>query len=258
MNSELEVFNDPDVIVAQTQAGVSSTIFQAAPVTGGAVTSIGGATGGTITINSSAPDGISITPTGLPGTLTLTVVVTNAPTLLSVLGGLDREYSGRVQVFGQDLSMLSDAQLSQLRNERIGFVFQRFYLMPTLTAEENVQLPMAEAGVAWLHLPIADFGVPSGETLAAWPAASVQAREVLAAGGERLDLTESHRALGSMLEAINPVTAALLGGSGGRLEGRYDPERDERVGSPREAPPETFGDVRSGQGPRGHRAPGRG
>jgi len=51
-------------------------------------------------------------------------------------------------------------------------------------------------------------------------------REVLAAGGERLDLTESHRALGSMLDAINPVTAALLGGSGGRLEGLYDPERD--------------------------------
>ncbi|MDO9017925.1 MAG: UvrD-helicase domain-containing protein [Deltaproteobacteria bacterium] len=51
-------------------------------------------------------------------------------------------------------------------------------------------------------------------------------REVLAAGGERLDLTESHRALGSMLDAINPVTAALLGGSGGRLEGLYDPARD--------------------------------
>ena len=93
MNSELEVFNDPDVIVAQTQAGVSSTIFQAAPVTGGAVTSIGGATGGTITISSSAPDGISITPTGLPGTLTLTVVVTNAPTLLSVLGIPQSNYS---------------------------------------------------------------------------------------------------------------------------------------------------------------------
>lgn len=86
MNSELKVFNDPDVIVAQTQAGVSSTIFQAAPVTGGAVTSIGGATGGTITINSSAPDGISITPTGLPGTLTLTVVVTNAATARAALG----------------------------------------------------------------------------------------------------------------------------------------------------------------------------
>ncbi len=51
-------------------------------------------------------------------------------------------------------------------------------------------------------------------------------REVLAAGGDRLDLTESHRALGSMLEAINPVTAALLGGSGGRLAGLYDPARD--------------------------------
>jgi len=51
-------------------------------------------------------------------------------------------------------------------------------------------------------------------------------REVLAAGGERLDLTESHRALGSMLEAINPVTSALLGAEGSRLEGLYDPARD--------------------------------
>lgn len=51
-------------------------------------------------------------------------------------------------------------------------------------------------------------------------------REVLAAGGERLDLTESHRALGSMLEAINPVTAALLGAEGTPLEGLYDPARD--------------------------------
>lgn len=64
-------------------------------------------------------------------------------TLLAVLGGLDREYSGRVQVFGQDLSMLSDAQLSQLRNERIGFVFQSFHLLDHLSALENVLLPNA-------------------------------------------------------------------------------------------------------------------
>ena len=62
-------------------------------------------------------------------------------TLLAVLGGLDREYSGRVQVFGQDLSTLSDAQLSQLRNERIGFVFQSFHLLDHLSALENVLLP---------------------------------------------------------------------------------------------------------------------
>lgn len=63
-------------------------------------------------------------------------------------------------------------------------------------------------------------------------------RQILAAGGERLDLTESHRALGSLLEAINPVTAALLGGSGGRLEGLYDPERDALRARPEQGPAE--------------------
>jgi ABC-type lipoprotein export system ATPase subunit len=62
-------------------------------------------------------------------------------TLLSVLGGLDREYSGQVRVFDQELSTLSDAQISQLRNERIGFVFQSFHLLDHLTALENVLLP---------------------------------------------------------------------------------------------------------------------
>ena len=48
---------------------------------------------------------------------------------------------------------------------------------------EGLPGDLSEAGVAWLHLPIADYGAPSGETLAAWPAASARAREVLAAGG---------------------------------------------------------------------------
>lgn len=54
-----------------------------------------------------------------------------------------------------------------------------------LEAKGAAGLPgdLAEAGVAWLHLPIADYGAPSGETLAAWPAASTRAREVLAGGG---------------------------------------------------------------------------
>lgn len=48
---------------------------------------------------------------------------------------------------------------------------------------EGLSDDLAGAGVAWLHLPIADFGAPSGETLAIWPAASARAREVLAGGG---------------------------------------------------------------------------
>lgn len=48
---------------------------------------------------------------------------------------------------------------------------------------EALPVDLSDAGVDWLHLPIADYGAPSGETLAAWPAASTRAREVLAAGG---------------------------------------------------------------------------
>lgn len=48
---------------------------------------------------------------------------------------------------------------------------------------EGLSGDLAAAGVVWMHLPIADYGVPSGETLAVWPAASARARELLAAGG---------------------------------------------------------------------------
>ncbi|ABG03815.1 ABC transporter related [Rubrobacter xylanophilus DSM 9941] len=67
-------------------------------------------------------------------------------TLLHLLGGLDRPTSGRVVVGGNDLSGLSDRRLTLLRRERIGFVFQFFNLIPTLTAEENILLPALIAG----------------------------------------------------------------------------------------------------------------
>ncbi|HEY3934518.1 MAG TPA: ABC transporter ATP-binding protein [Gemmatimonadales bacterium] len=68
-------------------------------------------------------------------------------TLLSLLGGLDSPTAGRVFVLGQALDVLGDRELTRLRLERIGFVFQRFHLLPVLTALENVELPMAERGV---------------------------------------------------------------------------------------------------------------
>jgi ABC-type lipoprotein export system ATPase subunit len=66
-------------------------------------------------------------------------------TLLAVLGGLDREFSGQVQVFGHELAALSDAQLSLLRNEHIVFVFQSFHLLDHLSTIENVLLPTSFA-----------------------------------------------------------------------------------------------------------------
>jgi len=61
-------------------------------------------------------------------------------TLLNLIGGLDQPTAGRVTLFGQDLSQLADAQRTQLRQERIGFVFQSFSLMPTFSAIENVEM----------------------------------------------------------------------------------------------------------------------
>ncbi|MCA9540389.1 MAG: ABC transporter ATP-binding protein [Myxococcales bacterium] len=62
-------------------------------------------------------------------------------TLLNLIGGLDRAFEGKVEVGGKDLSTLSDAALSDLRNREIGFVFQHFSLLDHLTTVENVMLP---------------------------------------------------------------------------------------------------------------------
>ncbi len=68
-------------------------------------------------------------------------------TLLQLLGGIDTPSAGSVEVLGTPLERLSDRELTRLRLLRLGFVFQRFHLLPVLTARENVELPLAEAGV---------------------------------------------------------------------------------------------------------------
>jgi putative ABC transport system ATP-binding protein len=67
-------------------------------------------------------------------------------TLLHVLGALEEPSSGRVVIGGEDLSGLSDRELTLLRRTRMGFVFQFFNLIPTLSAEENVMLPVLISG----------------------------------------------------------------------------------------------------------------
>lgn len=69
-------------------------------------------------------------------------------TLLNLLGAIDRPSSGSISIAGRDVSQMADAEATRFRLTGIGFVFQRFYLMPTLSAAENVELPMAEARVA--------------------------------------------------------------------------------------------------------------
>src|SRR5271165_3063730 len=67
-------------------------------------------------------------------------------TLLHILAGLDRPTSGTVSIAGVELTRLNDRELTRLRRERIGFVFQTFNLLPVLSAEENILLPLSIAG----------------------------------------------------------------------------------------------------------------
>ena len=67
-------------------------------------------------------------------------------TLLGLLAGLDRPATGRVVLDGHDLSTLSEDQRAEIRAEKVGFVFQSFHLIPTLTAQENIQVPLELQG----------------------------------------------------------------------------------------------------------------
>ena len=68
-------------------------------------------------------------------------------TLLNLIGAIDRPSSGTVRIRDHALDQMKDREATEFRLRNIGFVFQRFYLMPTLSARENVELPMAEAGL---------------------------------------------------------------------------------------------------------------
>src|SRR6478609_11147890 len=84
-------------------------------------------------------------------------------TLMHCLAGLDSLTSGAVLIGDIDLSRLGERQLTQLRRDRIGFVFQAYNLVPTLTAAENITLPMDLAGrkpdPAWMDTVIAAVGL---------------------------------------------------------------------------------------------------
>jgi putative ABC transport system ATP-binding protein len=84
-------------------------------------------------------------------------------TLMHILAGLDRPTTGSVSIDGTDITELGDAELTKLRREHIGFIFQFFNLLPMLTAEENIVLPLELAGrkldKAWIDEVIAKLGL---------------------------------------------------------------------------------------------------
>jgi putative ABC transport system ATP-binding protein len=84
-------------------------------------------------------------------------------TLMHVCAGLDSATKGQVLVGDRDLSRMNDAQLTRLRRDEIGFVFQSYNLVPTLTAHENITLPVAIAGrktdAAWYDEVIRTVGL---------------------------------------------------------------------------------------------------
>jgi putative ABC transport system ATP-binding protein len=84
-------------------------------------------------------------------------------TLMHVVAGLDTLSSGSAHIGGTDLSKLDDKQLTRLRREKIGFIFQAYNLVPTLTAYENITLPLALAGrtpdAAWLDTVVRTVGL---------------------------------------------------------------------------------------------------
>jgi putative ABC transport system ATP-binding protein len=84
----------------------------------------------------------------MPGKLTAVMGPSGSgkSTLMHCMAGLDRPTSGRALIGQTDVATLNDRNLTRLRRDRIGFIFQQFNLVPTLTAEENILLPLAIAG----------------------------------------------------------------------------------------------------------------
>jgi putative ABC transport system ATP-binding protein len=84
-------------------------------------------------------------------------------TLMHILAGLDRPTEGTVEIAGEDITRMGDNELTKLRRRHIGFVFQFFNLLPMLSAEENVLLPLSISGEkpdrGWLEQLLSDVGL---------------------------------------------------------------------------------------------------
>jgi putative ABC transport system ATP-binding protein len=115
-----------------------------------------------------ALDGVTIAFPGGEFTAVMGASGSGKSTLMHVLAGLDSPTSGSVRVDGTEIAGLGDGALTALRREKIGFVFQAFNLLPVLTAEENVVLPLSIAGrkpdAAWVDRLIGAVGLSDRRT----------------------------------------------------------------------------------------------
>jgi putative ABC transport system ATP-binding protein len=140
-------------------AGIAASVRDAVKVYGGGDTAV------------RALDGISVDFERGRFTAIMGPSGSGKSTLMHCVAGLDRLTSGRANVGERDLATLSDRELTLLRREQLGFVFQSFNLLPTLSALENITLPTALAGRrpdrSWLDEIVATLGL--GDRLAHRP-----------------------------------------------------------------------------------------
>ena len=196
-------------------------------------------------------------------------------TLLHTLAGLDTLEGGEVFIGGTALSTLKDRELTLLRREKVGFVFQTFNLIPTLDAEENILLPLsiAREGVErdWFNQIVQTLGLDDrlthlptqlsgGQQQRVAVARALISRPIIVCANEptgNLDSRASDELLGFIREAVDEgadldETQQTCAGYGGRLSADPDPDQ-ERVGCRlREPDRSTGGGFQWASGP-GHR-----
>jgi putative ABC transport system ATP-binding protein len=149
-------------------------------------------------------------------------------TLMHCMAGLDRLSAGHTFIGGTDLSTLDEKALTQLRRDRIGFVFQTFNLVPTLTAMENITLPMDLAGTspdqAWLDEVIGTMAIADrvhhrptelsgGQQQRVAVARALSSRPEIVFGDEptgNLDSKTGHEILGFMRRAVDEFGQTIV------------------------------------------------
>jgi putative ABC transport system ATP-binding protein len=175
-----------------------------------------------------ALDGVSVEFGGGQFTAIMGPSGSGKSTLLHCMAGLDRLTTGRVFIDGVELGTLSDKAMTVLRRERIGFVFQAFNLVPTLTARENILLPLTlarrKADLDWLDRLVETLGI--GDRLAHRPSELSGGQQQRVAMGRalitrpalvfadeptgNLDSRAAHELLGQMRSAVDEFGQAVV------------------------------------------------